>query len=90
MLKRISEQLSAVTTAAITTAAKISQLEAENKRLQEQLEQCRMSLAVWATEAEGARLDAEAWKAMAAIWKQKAIELSPAQQIASFLPWGKN
>lgn len=84
MLKRILDQLSAATT------AQIAALEAENKRLQEQLEQCQMSLAVWATEAESAKLDAEAWKAMANNWREKAIELSPAQQIGSFLPWGKN
>ena len=49
-------------TPAITTAAKLERLEAENDRLRAQVEQCQMALATWATDAESFRIDAEVWK----------------------------
>ena len=77
-------------TPAITTAAKLERLEAENDRLQAQVEQCRMALATWATDAESFRIDAEVWKERAEKWQGIAIQLSPTQQISSSMPWGKN
>lgn len=75
---------------AITTAAKLERLEAENARLRAQVEQCQMALATWATDAESFRLDAEMWKERAEKWQEIATQLSPMQQIGSCMPWGKN
>ena len=75
---------------AITTAAKLERLEAENDRLRAQVQQCQMALATWATDAESFRIDAEVWKERAEKWQEIAIQLSPAQQISSSMPWGKN
>lgn len=86
-LKHIFAQLLSTTTA---TSTEIAELRAENDRLQAQVEQCQMALATWATDAESFRIDAEVWKERAEKWKEIAIQLSPAQQISSFMPWGKN
>ncbi len=77
-------------TPAITTAAKLERLEAENDRLQAQVEQCQMALATWATDAESFRIDAEVWKERAEKRQEIAIQLSPTQKISSSMPWGKN
>ena len=73
-----------------TTDTELAELRAENARLRAQIEKCQMALAVWATDAESFKLDAEEWKAAAAKWQEIAVQLSPAQQISSFMPWGKN
>ncbi len=70
--------------------AELAELRAENDRLQAQVEQCQMALATWATDAESFRIDAEVWKERAEKWQEIAIQLSPAQQISSSMPWGKN
>ena len=72
------------------TTAELAELRAENDRLQAQVEPCQMALATWATDAESFRIDAEVWKERAEKWKEIAIQLSPTQQISSFMPWGKN
>ena len=77
-------------TPAITAAAKLERLEAENDRLRAQVEQCQMALVTWATDAESFRIDAEVWKERAEKWQEIAIQLSPTQQISSSMPWGKN